>query len=285
MGDIELFKSIAHRVIERGEAISDTTPTQFRTLQLPLWPDSGRAAPSGMLRSALFRVTSKDPSKAVWQNLVASWPGWEIKFSGLPLSQTDLDVWLEIIDLAKSCPSYPNIHTKTLAFLKRMGRKPGGRDVQWLIKVLEKLEGVSINIKGKDFGTYQSGLIHKVVIPEDTDSHVKIELNPELAKLFDDGYTVLRSIERRKLRGNLAKWLHGYVSSHEATQKKPSKISLEKLSNLSGSDRSVMKFFKHDVKKSMEQLKRIGAIEDFYFKDNILVFEKPGTRKKLSKRV
>lgn len=298
MSDNNFFSSIATRIIERGDATNippslllgdPAEPTRkTENQQLPLWPQTNHAAPSGLLRSALFRVTSKNPAKTLAdRKLIASWPDWEIRFTGHLLSQSDLDVWLEILNLAKDSQHF-TVHSKSLAFLKKLGRKKGGTGVKWLLETLERLQIANLNITIKKEGkgvVYQSNLIHKIIIPEDTDRHFTVELNPDLAKLFDDGYTKISAQERRMLRGNLAKWLHAFIAGHKATRDYPGMIGIKKLQFLCGATRKGLRFFKHDVKKAMKQLTEIGFIEDFYFEDDILVFIKSKSKKILPERI
>lgn len=249
-------------------------PNRKIQLHLPFLQDYERSAPAGLLRSALFRVTSKKQTP-VFDETLASWKGWEINYSGPPLSQTDLDVWMEILDVSENLTE---LTLTTRGLLKRLKRSTGGHDVDWLIKSIKRLAAATLHIKIDGFGTYNGSLLERALVPEDTNRFIKLELNGDLTGLFrDNKYTILLPEERKKLKGDLAKWMYGYVKSHRATDRRPSEISLSLLKDLCGSTRDDRYYFKTTVKKAMEQLKTIRVIIDYDFvgeKKQILQFYK-----------
>jgi hypothetical protein len=186
-----------------------------------------------MLRSALFRV-SKNSLGSFRGAKVASWHGATIEYTGLELTQPDLDVWLEALNMARE--QLGNKVTFTArGMLKAIGRRgTGSNDVQWLKTAFTKLTACAVVITSEDGRkSYGAGLVHEFKIAGNA---CYLEINQSMAQLFDDGYTRVEWKTRLGLKGNLTKWLHAYICSHQATDKAPSKIKMENLRELCGSD-------------------------------------------------
>lgn len=275
-------------------------PNSLKTgevFQLPLFPDHQRAAPNGILRSALFRVTNKKKNHAVFKEIVASWPGWKIEFSGTTLGQSDLDVWMEVLQQSKQVSLEDNqkfaVKTRTIAkALRKNKKKPnmsiariGGHDTKFVADSLEKLAHASVHITIDGVGLVLTHLIHRLEIPEDTNKYATITLDPQLKKLFDNGYTKVEAEHRKILTGDLTKWLHGYILSHNATKDKPSWIKLENLKLICGSQRVKLSNFKMDVNNAMKKIKNLGLVEYYFSEDKSTLYFYRTNKKYLSERI
>lgn len=264
------------RIVERARRVAPAIPDKPKRLplkQLPLWPEAQRAAPSAVLRSSLFRVT-KTGIGSFNDAKIASWPDVTISYTGLELTQPDLDVWLEALHMAKEQLGHKVVFTAR-GLLRAIGRRGGGRtDTRWLEKVFRKLTANAVVIRSSDGGkVYGAGLIHKYMMEGDA---CYLEINPDLARLFEDeNYTRLDWVTRRELKGNLTKWLHAYVCSHRATPKRPSKLGLEKLRVLCGSECKTLRNFRLDVRKSVKQLQDKGVVDEWSVDDDVLSFVRP----------
>ena len=86
-------------------------------------------------------------------------------------------------------------------------------------------------------------------------------LSPWLAELFeDDNYTRIEWEIRRSLGMDLAKWLHGYIASHQATPRNPHRIGLDRLRALCGSETDELWKFRQQVRKAMQDLQAAGVV-------------------------
>lgn len=243
--------------------------------QLPLWPEPERSAPSVVLRSALFRTT-KSNKGSFYDAQVAVWKNYNIKFTGIELSQPHLDVWLQALHMSKQQLGTKIVFT-VRGFLKSIGRKgTGSRDRDWLKNALTVLSANTIVVSRNDKSQiYGGSLIHSFALEGD---HCYLEINPDIIPLFDDGYTKLAWDERLKLKGNITKWLHAYICSHKATQRRPSQICIIKLKELCGSESAEIRSFRRNVKKAMLQLQDIGTVNEWNIDNDVLSFVRPPTR-------
>lgn len=271
--DNEYYQAAVERITSQGKSV---IREQF---QLPLFPDHQRAAPSALLRSALFGIGNKPRRvKAEWQDIITTGWDWQIKLSGAPLNQIDLSVWLEVLHQSRQVGLIKGnrftIKTRTLAkALKRSTRASvSGHDIDGVCRSLQKLAAANLRIKIEG-GLIVTHLIHTLIIPDDTNRRATIVMDPETRQLFDHGYTRVEAAHRLQLRGALTKWLHGYVMSHRATKERPSWIGLDKLRLVCGSDRTELRMFRYDVKKSMVQLRDLGLVNFRFSEDKLtLVF-------------
>ena len=72
-----------------------------KVIQLPLWPDAKRGAPNAVLRGALFAAVHKD-RRYMDRELLAAQDGITVRFTGKQLNQADLDVWEQVLHLART---------------------------------------------------------------------------------------------------------------------------------------------------------------------------------------
>ena len=247
-------------------------PRVYPAKQLPLWPNVMRAAPSVVLRSALFRV-SKNKLGSFKGAKVASWKGAYIEYTGLELTQQDLDVWLQALHMARE-----QLGTKVtftaLGMLKSIGRRGTGKnDFLWLKNTLTKLTACAVVVTSTDGRkTYGAGLVNEFKIDGNA---CYLTINPSMVELFDDGYTWVEWKTRLGLKGNLTKWLHAYICSHQATTRAPSKIKLENLQELYGSESGLLRQFRDSIRRSITQLEEKNVMSSWSIEKDVLAFARP----------
>ena len=188
---------------------------------------------------------------------MAAWADTTLRYTGVRLDQADLDVWLTALHLSREQGLGARVVCSERAFLRALGRST--KNVEWLRIVLDRLTACAVKI-ARERRTYWGSLIEKGCRDEETGEFV-IVLNPELAELFEDeGFTWLDWEIRRSLDMDLAKWLHGYIASHRATEKSPHRIGLERLRELCGSETDELRFFRRDVRDAMRELQAAGVV-------------------------
>jgi hypothetical protein len=210
------------------EPQSRTTPT---LVQLPLWPETRRAAPNAIFRSALFPALKFKQGRPVLKNhLLASVGGVTVYFTGERFDQSDLDVYLEILNYARLHPLGTECTFAAYGLLKSLGHATGNANHKWLHSVLVRLRGGTIDIADQR-KRYFGGLIEGGFKDELT-RHYRITINPHFANLFGFGmWASIDRTQRRALgRNATAKALHAYYSTHAA----PSAHSFETLAALVG---------------------------------------------------
>jgi len=223
--------------------------------QLPLWPEAVRAVPNAVLRGALFSVSTERESFKV-ATLIASVEGIEIRFQGTRPNQSDLDVWEMLLHLARLQPLSSEIQFTSHSLLKELGRGTGGKDHEELKQQIRNLAlgGAEITWT-KERKTFGGTLISSFFRDEDTGLYV-VKFNRDFGKLYSSGHTSIDWDERKSLgRNNVAKWLHGFYSSHE----QPYPYKVETLQRLCGST-SVRKEFRQRLRTALEMLVALGTI-------------------------
>lgn len=182
--------------------------------QLPLWPDAVRAVPNAVLRGALFSI-SNTRETVKKRTLLASVKGIDVRFKGERLNQTDLDVWETIIHLARMQNLGAKVKFSAHAMLTMLGRHHGREQHEQLKEDISRLTGavVEISHEGQAFG----GAMVQSYYRDEAEAAYVVEVSPQLLKLYQAGNTYIDWEERQQLgNANLAKWLHGFYSSHAA---------------------------------------------------------------------
>lgn len=182
--------------------------------QLPLWPDAVRAVPNALLRGALFSISNvREVVKK--RTLLASVKGIEVRFKGERLNQTDLDTWETIIHLARAQKLGSKVQFSAHSMLTMLGRHHGREQHEQLKEDISRLTGAVVEITIKETAQAFGGALVQSYYRDEVEQAYVIEVSPQLLKLYQAGNTYIDWSERQQLgNANLAKWLHGFYSSH-----------------------------------------------------------------------
>ncbi|HEY9758747.1 MAG TPA: plasmid replication initiator TrfA [Oculatellaceae cyanobacterium] len=236
-------------------------------IQLPLWPEPARAAPSAILRSALFGVVRRGRRKSMKREALASWKTVVLEYTGEQLDQYDLNVWMQAIHLARlqSLSDANGVSFTSRGFLKAMKRTYSGAAAKALHDSIHRMVACAVTIRVGDC-EYMGNLIHSCAHHEESGRYV-LHLNPKLRDLFDSGYTRLDWETRLTLTTDFSRWLHGYVQSQRATACEPHRIAVITLKELSGSETDP-RDFRRKLRLAMESLKRKRVVSRWRITDN-----------------
>jgi hypothetical protein len=210
-------------------------PAPAKVIQLPLWPEARRAAPNAFFRSALFPALKfKEGRPSLKRQRIYAVGGIDVFFMGERFDQSDLDVYLELLDLAHFHPLGTECGFAAHAILKRLHHATGNANHKWLHSVLLRTCAALVEITDHK-KTYFGHLIEGGFKDELT-RHYRVTINPKFAALF--GYGMWSSIDREQRRAlgrnATAKCLHAYYSTHAP----PGAHSFETLAAIAGLDDS-----------------------------------------------
>ncbi|MDO8728613.1 MAG: plasmid replication initiator TrfA [bacterium] len=226
-------------------------------------PHDKRVAPNIFLRSALFSLIALpsgknelvDSDKDVF---IPCQDGYEVSVRGHKLDQGDQDVYLECMAVALA-----NINSKvTFSHREILGAldiSVCGTAVQRLRDRLNKMVSTSLFLKRREnktgrWRTYSGNLLNW---SEDSGGNMSVQINMDFLVFLQSDFTAIDWQERLGINSALAKWMHGYYSSH----KHPFPISVKKVHELSGSTNTKMYSFRGEINKSIKELAAIGFIE------------------------
>jgi hypothetical protein len=238
----------------RAKAVA-VKKTRAKQEQLPLWPEAVRAVPNAVLRGALFSVAQERETFSK-RELIATVEGIEIRFLGTRPNQTDLDVWEMLLHLARLQPLSSEVQFTAHAMLKALGRGTGGKHHEELKEQIARLAAGMAEITWtKERKTFGGTLISNFFRDEDTGLYI-VKFNQDFGKLYATGHTSIDWEERKSLgQNNLAKWLHGFYSSHE----QPYPYKVETLQRLCGST-SPRREFRRLLKTAFLKLVELGTL-------------------------
>lgn len=251
---------------QKGEAAKKTlakTPKPKapakQQMSLPMWPEVTRGVPNAFLRNALFGTSSIRKTHKR-RTLVSSVEQYEVRFKGETFNQTDLDVWETLLQLARLQPLGTKVEFTAHALLKELGRGTGGKDHEQLKEELARLGSGWTEITDKKARkTFAGNFISSYVRDDATERYV-VSFTPEMAQLYEAGYTLIDLEQRRALgRNSLAKWLHGHYASHA----KPFAYKVATLHELTASGTTELWKFRQLLKKAHDALMAVGTIQSW----------------------
>ncbi len=254
-------------------------PAKLKTaeiVQLPLWPEPARGVPNSALRGALFAAIQGKDRRAMQRELLAVQQGIEIRFTGIQLNQSDLDVWEQALHSVRQHPLGTRCDFTAHAFLKAIGRSTGRAQHEDLKNNFARLGGCFVEITHNRL-TYGGSLL-ELYRDEDTGRY-RLEVNPKLIALYNAGWTATDWQQRKALsRKPLALWLHGFLASHA----EPYPLKVESLMKWSGSRNKQPADFKRKLKTALDDLKTIGAITSYEFNGGLVTISRTpsGSQKK-----
>lgn len=254
----ERIKNMVEKGRAKKKAAGSAEPPA--PIQLDFWEDGKRAAPNAVFRSSLFpALNNKQPRRFIEEEKLFSVSGVDVIFTGKQFDQTDLDVYLELLNLAKPLPLGTPVKFSAHALLKALGLATGGKEHKRLHSVLIRLCGGVVDMtdhKKRYFGQ----LLHGGIRDEITQNY-EITINPKFAVLFGFGmWSTIDREQRRALgRNTTAKALHAYYASHTA----PTAHRYDTLAGIAGLTDKNPRKIKTSIIKAHQAMKDAGFLVDF----------------------
>lgn len=252
-----------------GARITEIREHERKELQLklfPNWPDDRRGAPNPVIRAAVFGVVRRGRRVRVTDLPIAAPEGWNVTLTGWRLDQSDCDLWLEVMHLARKTKPGESIRFTIHAMLKRLGKGDGGRDRNWLSRRLKGLAETTLSFENAQFVGSSGSLLGSFKIDKRS-GQALVRTNPEVRSLFES-VTHLDVERRRSLGSNqLAKALHAMLSSHADWL--PMKV--ENVMRRVGADYAQVKFFRRDLKAVLSDFTKRGWIDAWQITDGDLL--------------
>ena len=261
---IELYKQHPNALAHYMERSEQLKAERKKPVLLEPWANDRRAAPNAVFRSALFPALNNKTRKFIKEQKVYSVGGLDVTFTGEQFDQSDLDVYLEILNLAKAVPLGQPVRFSAYSLLKALGRCTGKTDHKWLHSVLVRLCGGVVEAtdhKARYFGQLLFGGVR-----DEITNDYEITINPNFAKLFGFGLWSSIDLEQRRAleRNSTAKALHAYYSTHTA----PDLHRYDTLAQLAGLDGRNKTAVKNSLIRAHEELKRVGFLVSYDTKPN-----------------
>ncbi len=246
---------------EENPAPKVEKPQEAQLILFPKWADDRRVATSTVFRSALFPALNNNQPRNHYTELtrLCSVDGIDVFFIGEQFSQSDLDVYLELLQIAHETPFGVECCFSAYSLLKALGRAVGAEQYKQLHSELIRLCAGTVDMtdhKIRYFGHLVDG-----GIKDEITSHYKIYINPRMATLFKAGFWASLDIQQRRdlKRNQTAKALHAYYSTHTA----PSCHRYETLAAIIGLNNSNKRDLKAKLVKAHEALKEVGFLDSY----------------------
>jgi TrfA protein len=224
----EIMESLGRTLEAKKEAAILETPQNApkspgaskvaQLILFPHWADTRKAAPNAIFRGACFPALHRRKRQFFENHKLGSVEGVEIFFTGQQFDQSDLSVYLVLLDLLRQqeTPFGTEREIPAYTILKALGLPTGGRNHKWLHSVLIRLCGGIFDItdrKKRYFGGLLSG-----GFKDELSNHYRLSINPNFAVLFGFGMWASINWQQRQAmkKSPTAQALHAYLSTHAA---------------------------------------------------------------------
>lgn len=231
-------------------------PAKAEVIQLPFWPEDKRGTPNCFLRSALFSAIYGNAERKYLKNALLAVQGdVTIAYTGEQLSQSDLDVVMAALHLARHHPLGHICQFRGYSFLKILGRSDSKPNYLWLNTTIDRLIACLVRIRVRQ-QVFTGSILSSCTRDEKTDVY-KLVFDPDFVKLFgrNDWTAVDWSTRQRLTRSPLAQWIYDYAVSHVGTV-----VKLETLQRLSGREDDTPKAFGQAFQRAKAMLEKTAAI-------------------------
>jgi len=215
-----------------------------------------RIAPNEFIRSALFGVVKHATGRLALQSVeIASLSNVKITYTGVALSQNDLDVFLSILYLARDNILGTIVSFNASDILRALNLVTKGDNVAFVDASVERIMAAVITVKQGSKRKYRGHLIEKSLSQnKENDCAYVITLNRDLINLFDyDNYTLLSADIRSQLNGQLSKWLYAFYESH----KQPHPMFVDTVRSLCGSSTKDLWKFRQQLRLALTELEAV----------------------------
>jgi hypothetical protein len=270
---IDRLKATAARKVAEAKTSKKVEPN--RQLKLELWPEEVRGVPNAILRGALFGV-SRERKYHTRRTLIATTGQYEIRFMGETFNQSDLDVFENLLHLAMPHPLGTRVEFSTYSLLKILGRGTSGKHQSELQDQIARLVSGTVEITDVDQGkTLIAHLMRKAFRDNKTGRYVVV-FEDDMLDLYKSGYTNIDHAKRMDLGSNsIAAWLYRFYSTHAA----PFPYKVSTLHQLCGSADKKLFSFRQKLKKALDELVRVEAIESWSIgQDDLVTVQRPPSK-------
>ncbi len=184
--------------------------------------------------------------------------GYQVRYTGMRLDQSDLDVWQQVIHLCQGYAVEERVFFSRKSFLRDIGRNDGKSDREWLRQSLDRMVACAVIL---EHGSrhYANNLLGWGV--DDQSGHVFVRVNREIAQFFQrEQFTLVEAKRRFSLKSQIAKWICDYFSSLPDTPV----LSVAELRDLCGSEIANLFKFRQKLKTALDELKEAGVLNAWY---------------------
>jgi hypothetical protein len=232
-------------------------PENSNVVQFAMWSDDKRAMPTDFVACALFAALHGKNTQFLRGEHIASINGYTVAYTGKRLTQVHADIVMGALHLMRGRQQGDTIEFRIRSFLRLIGRHTGKTDRDSFRQLVDDVIATALRITTPDGKVSYSGSIltkAKDVSEDGDDSVFVLEVNRELAKLFDNGFGTVDWEKRKSLmRQPLCLWLQLYFAKF----RKP--VAVAELHRLSGSS-APLKKFRQNLRTALTVLEEKGII-------------------------
>ena len=230
--------------------------------QFEMWPEPIRGMSNAIARSALYRVGHpREPRLQLKRELITSLANYNITYTGEELRQDDHDVFLQIVHLARTQPLGTPVRFTAHSMLTELGWTINSESYERLRNSIDRHKASALTVAMNDGSQGYSGSLIRTFKWSEGGTPLQrweILLEPEILALYSA--TSWTRVEWKMRLGlpPLAKWLHGFYSTHQM----PFPYSVTKIHELCGTRTVQIRQFRYKLRQALELLVERGFFAD-----------------------
>lgn len=245
---------------------------ELKQIPLPIsFDDNKKVFSNLMIRSSLFAAIKSKDREYVKDKTLVSLADHEVKITGEMLTQHDLDLLTIILHHSKGQTLDKEINISTYRIISDLNLTQGANQHHVIKSGIKRLVSTMITIKNLDRGINYYGHFFNKAIQDENNGTWIIEVNPDLAVLFDKdcfSYSDWEIRVKKLKRKDLAKFLMTFYSSHA----KPYPMKVSTLRDLSG-NKSSLSAFRFRLKNALTMLEDVGFINSWTLNEETDIIE------------
>jgi hypothetical protein len=278
----ELARKATGKTVDELEEQKERKPQQ---MFLPGLEEAFRAIPNHIARSSLFAPVARGRKKYHDETPLVTRADAVITYSGIQLDESQADVWMHLVYLARNTPLGEPVEINRSALLKGIGRKTGGYQYKWLHQTLKAFAKATIIVeaKRKDGSMkYHIGHTRTLRMMEfdynEEDEVYTFTIDPRWKVLFSNREYSLLDWEKR-LQINQGQDMAKALQRHFATSNSnPQRHAMDSLRCAMQYTGRMSEFKRVAITKALDELTRLAIVETWRFeqstknKEQLVVF-------------
>jgi hypothetical protein len=264
----DVIKKTTERLTEAGFIRKDI---------MPIWDDDKRAITNSIARSAIFAVVEKGMGINLIEQKVPAPSNYDITVTGKQLSESDRDVYLQVMHYFRGRGADETIYINPRDFLLDIGRQDGKANREWLWEVLttiaQTLLKITIHLPDNRSIKFVGSLL--TILSEERNgisNEITLRLPLGALRLYNQDTKTLLSMQKRlALKGSgsqLAKALQVKIYSHKI----PFPMKIETLMQVCGFKCARIRDFKKKLINALELLVENKDINSYHISKEGLVY-------------
>lgn len=268
--------------LKQTKILEGLDSSQLTLFDLAPWPNSQRAIPNDLARSALFttrgravarEVCNRKPIFSINKDSVMTYTGIELR------AEDDELVWVQVLEYAKKIPINSPVRFTFYQMCKDLDWSAGSRSYKRIEDSLTRLQATAIQFTSKRVARLESlSMVERFSVVNRghaRNAFCEIQIAKEMVILFGGSYYTTLIWDKYKKLSPTARRLYDYIGSHQT----PYPIKLETFKGLCGSQTKELWKLRQQIRKACNELVDAGMVSKAWVEKDLIHCERENLKK------